>query len=83
MHHIMPFVVIGAALGAIFATQDKGKAKAEGKTKVRPVLRSLVKGGLVAKRKIDSYRTAAVSGAQKLVEEARAELDHPTTEHAA
>ena len=83
MHHIMPFVVIGAALGAISATQSKGKTKDEVKGKVRPVLRSLVKGGLVAKRKIDSYRTAAVSEAQKLVEEARAELDHPTTEHAA
>ena len=83
MHHIMGFVVIGAALGAITATQSKGKAKAEVKGKVRPVLRSLVKGGLVAKRKIDSYRTAAVSEAQKLVEEARAELDQPPTEHAA
>jgi hypothetical protein len=75
MHHIMGFVVIGAALGAISAAGGKGK--------VRPVLRSLVKGGLVAKRKIDSYRTAAVSEAQKLVEEARAELDQPSTEHAA
>jgi hypothetical protein len=83
MHHIMPFVVIGAALGVISATQSKGKVKDEVKGKVRPVLRSLVKGGLVAKRKIDSYRTAAVSEAQKLVEEARAELDHPATEHAA
>jgi hypothetical protein len=83
MHHIMPFVVIGAVLGAISATQGKGKSKAEGKGKVRPVLRGLVKGGLVAKRKIDSYRTAAVSEAQKLVEEARAELDQPSTEHAA
>ena len=83
MHHILGFVVIGAALGAIFATQSKGKAKAEVKTKVRPVLRSLVKGGLVAKRKVDAYRAAAVSEAQKLVEEARAELDEPTTEHEA
>jgi len=83
MHHIMGFVVIGAALGAIAATQSKGKAKAEVKTKVRPVLRSLVKGGLVAKRKVDAYRAAAVSEAQKLVEEARAELDEPTTEHVA
>jgi hypothetical protein len=83
MHHILGFVVIGAALGAISATQSKGKAKAEVKTKVRSVLRSLVKGGLVAKRKVDAYRAAAVSEAQKLVEEARAELDEPTTEHVA
>jgi hypothetical protein len=72
MHHIIGFVVIGAALGGISATGGKGK--------VRPVLRSLVKGGIVAKRKVDAYRAAAVSEAQKLVEEARAELDQPSTE---
>jgi hypothetical protein len=72
MHHIIGFVVIGAALGGISATGGKGK--------VRPVLRSLVKGGIVAKRKVDAYRAAAVSEAQKLVEEARTELDQPTTE---
>jgi hypothetical protein len=82
MHHIIGFVVIGAALGAISATQSKGKAKAEVKTKVRPVLRSLVKSGILVKRKINSYRTTAVSEAQKLVDEARAELDQPT-EHGA
>jgi hypothetical protein len=47
------------------------------------MLRGLVKGGIVAKRKIDAYRAAALSEAQKLVDEARAELDQPKTEHQA
>jgi hypothetical protein len=75
MHHIAGFVVIGAAVAGISATGGKGK--------VRPVLRRLVKAGIVAKRKIDAYRAAAASEAQKLVEEARAELDQPRTEHEA
>jgi hypothetical protein len=74
MHHIIGFFLIGA-LGGISATGGKGKG--------RPVLRSLVKGGIVAKRKIDTYRAATVLGAQKLVDEARAELDQPRTEHQA
>jgi len=76
MHHIIGFVVIGAALGGISAAGG-------GKGKVRPVLRNLVKSGIVARRKIEAYRTAAVSEAQKLVDEARAELDQPRTEHQA
>jgi hypothetical protein len=85
MHHIIGYVAIGAALGGISATRSKGKSevKAEVRAKVRPVLRSLVKGGIMAKRKIDAYRAAAVSETQKLVEEARAELDQPSTEHGA
>ncbi|MCU1299550.1 MAG: hypothetical protein JWO91_3828 [Acidobacteriaceae bacterium] len=73
MHHIAGFVVIGAALTGISAVGDKAK--------IRPVLRNLVKSGIVAKRKVDAYRAAAVSEAQKLVDEARAELDQPRTEH--
>jgi hypothetical protein len=75
MHHIAGFVVIGAAVAGISATGGRGK--------VRPVLRRLVKAGIVAKRKIDAYRAVAASEAQKLVEEARAELDQPRTEHEA
>jgi hypothetical protein len=71
MHHIIGFAVVGAALGGVAATGSKGKA--------RPALRSLVKGGIVAQRKINSYRAAALSEAQKLVNEARAELDQPRT----
>jgi hypothetical protein len=77
MHHIIGYIgyiLIGAALGGVSATEGKGKS--------RPVLRNLVKGGILAKRKIEGYRAAAVSGAQKLVDEARAELDQPT-EHGA
>jgi hypothetical protein len=71
MHHIIGFVLIGAALGGVSVTRRKGK--------VRPALRSLVKGGIVAQRKINAYRAAALSGAQKLVDEARVELDQPRT----
>jgi hypothetical protein len=71
MHHILGFVVIGAALSGVSATGSKGK--------VRPALRSLVKGGIVVQRRINAYRAAALSEAQKLVDEARAELDQPRT----
>jgi hypothetical protein len=71
MHHIIGFAVVGAALGGISATGSKSK--------VRPALRGLVKGGIVAQRKINAYRAAALSEAQKLVDEARAELDQPRT----
>ena len=85
MHHIIGYVAIGAALGGISATRSKGKAEVEAKVKakVRPVLRSLVKSGIVAKRKFDAFRAAAVSEAEKLVDEARAELDKPKTEQEA
>jgi hypothetical protein len=75
MHHLIGFVIAGAVLGGISATESKSK--------VRPMVRNLVKGGIVAKRKIDVYRAAAVSEAQKLVDEARAELDKPRTRHKA
>jgi hypothetical protein len=71
MHHLIGFAVFGAVLGGISATGNKSK--------VRPIVRNLVKGGIVAKRKIDVYRAAAISEAQKLVDEARAELDKPKT----
>ena len=71
MHHIIGFAVIGAALGGISATRSKAK--------FRPALRSVVKGGIVAQRKLNAYRVAALSEAQKLVDEARAELDRPRT----
>jgi hypothetical protein len=71
MHHIIGFAVVGAALGGMSATGNKSK--------VRPALRNLVKGGIVAQRKINAYRATAVSEAQKLVDEARAELDQPRT----
>ena len=70
MHHIIGFVVVGAALGVVSASGNKGK--------VRPALRNLVKGGIVAQRRFSAYRATALSEAQKLVDEARAELDQPT-----
>jgi hypothetical protein len=70
MHHIIGLVVVGAALGGVSASASKGKA--------RPVLRNLVKGGIVAQRRFNAYRETALSEAHKLVDEARAELDQPT-----
>jgi hypothetical protein len=69
MHHILGLVVVGAALGGVSASAGKGKA--------RPVLRNLVKGGIVAQRRLSAYRATALAEAQKLVDEARAELDQP------
>jgi hypothetical protein len=70
MHHIIGFLVVSAALGGVSASASKGKA--------RPALRNLVKGGITAQRRFSAYRAAALSEAQKLVNEARAELDQPT-----
>jgi hypothetical protein len=75
MHHIAGYILVAAALGGVSAAGGKGKA--------RPVLRRLVKGGIVAKRKIDAYRAAVVAETQKLVREASAELDQPRAEHQA
>jgi len=40
------------------------------------VLKKVVKGGILAKRKIEAVGGAAVEEAQKLIEEARADLKH-------
>jgi hypothetical protein len=69
MHHIIGLAIVGAALGGVTANTSKGK--------VRPALRTLVKGGIVAQRRFNAYRETAVSEAQKLLDEARAELDQP------
>jgi hypothetical protein len=75
MHHIVGFVLFSAAAMGLSASREKSK--------IRPVLRSLVKSGIVAKRKLDAYRAAAVSETEKLVSEARAEIDKPKTEREA
>jgi hypothetical protein len=75
MHHIVGFVLFSAAAMGISASREKSK--------IRPMLRSLVKSGIVAKRKLDAYRAVAVSEAEKLVAEARAEVDKPKTEQEA
>jgi len=44
------------------------------------MVRKLVKGGIVAKRKIQAVGNAAIAETQKLVDEARADLDRAGTE---
>jgi hypothetical protein len=65
MHHIIAAAVAGSVVGG--ATTARGR--------LRPVLRSAIKGGIVAKRKIQAYGAAALAETHKLVDEARAELN--------
>lgn len=65
MHHVIGAVLVGVAAGTV-----TGK-----RTQVRPVVRGLVKGGIVAKRRIQAVTATAISETHKLVEEARADLD--------
>jgi hypothetical protein len=70
MHHIIGTLVIGA-----FAGGTAGRS-----ISLRPTVRGFVKSGIVAKRKLQAAGTAALGEVQKLVEEARADLDRPGTE---
>jgi hypothetical protein len=47
----------------------------------RPLVRRLVKGGIVAKRKLQAMGASAIAETQKLVDEARADLDQATEMH--
>jgi hypothetical protein len=69
MHHVIGTIVIGAI--AAGTTRNPG---------VRSGLRWLVKGGIVAKRKVESLGAAAAEKAREIVDEARADLDEPGTE---
>jgi hypothetical protein len=71
MHHIIGGVVIGAVL-----------ASGSTRRRLRPALLGIVKGGLVAKRKLEAAAAKAMDETHKLVDEARAELDHTPTEPA-
>jgi hypothetical protein len=70
MHHVIGAMVVGAIAGG--ATRNR--------IQMRSGLRRLVKGGIIAKRKVQTLGTTAVDEARKLVEEARADLDQPGTE---
>jgi hypothetical protein len=70
MHHVIGAVLVGVAAGTV-----TGK-----RTQVRPVVRGFVKSGIVAKRKIQAVAANAIAETQKLVDEARAELDQTGTE---
>jgi hypothetical protein len=71
MHHIIGGVVIGAVLGGVSI-----------RSRLRPALLGIVKGGIVAKRKLEAAAVEAMEQTHKLVDEARAELDHTHTEDA-
>jgi hypothetical protein len=70
MHHLIGTLVIGALAGGL-----AGRG-----ARVRPAVRKVVKGGIVAKRKIDAVTASAWDEMQKLVDEARADLDQAGTE---
>ena len=70
MHHVIGTLLIGAVAGGVAGNRDKR----------RPLVRKLVKGGIVAKRKLQAVGATAIAETQKLVDEARAELDQPGPE---
>jgi hypothetical protein len=70
MHHVIGTLFIGVAAGSMTGNRAK----------LRPIVRGLVKGGIVAKRKVQCVANTAIAETQKLVEEARADLDRPETE---
>jgi hypothetical protein len=70
LHHIIAPLVVGAFAGGVAGDRERR----------RPVIRSIVKCGIVAKRKVEATGAAVVAETRKLVEEARAELDQPGME---
>jgi hypothetical protein len=70
MCHIAGALIVGALAGT-------GAGKPAG---LRPLVRGIVKQGLVAKRKVESASVALTAEARKIVEEARLELDQAGTE---
>jgi hypothetical protein len=66
MHHVIGALAIGA-LGGVSIQRIK----------VRPAMRSLVKAGIVAQRRLEEIGSAARAQVHELVEEARADLDSP------
>jgi hypothetical protein len=65
MHHLIGALVIGAVAGKVAG--DSGRS--------RPLVRRIVKGGIVAKRKLEAVGASAIAETRKLVDEARADLD--------
>lgn len=69
MHHVIGTLLIGAVAGGVAGNRDRR----------RPLVRKIVKGGIVAKRKLQAAGAAAIAETQRLVDEARAELDQAET----
>jgi hypothetical protein len=72
MHHLIAAVFAGSIFGGAASSQ---------RVKVRSALRQVIKGGIVAKRKMEAFGAAAAAETHKLVEEAQAELGKETPEH--
>jgi hypothetical protein len=70
MHHFIGAFLIGALAGGA-----AGRSAA-----LRRALRKIVKGGITAKRKMEAMTAIGRAEIQKLVEEARADLDRAGTE---
>ena len=70
MCHIVGAMIVGAAAGTA-ARKPAG---------LRPVVRGIIQGGLIATRKVKSAGEAVAKEAHKIVEEARLELDQAGTE---
>ena len=62
------------AIGALFIGAIAGGVTGN-RVQLRPIVRELVKGAIVAKGKIQATCATAIAETQKLVEEARADLD--------
>ena len=67
MHHVIGALLVGAVAGGVAGNRDRR----------RPLVRRLVKGGIMAKRKLQAAGATAIAKTQKLMDEARAELDQP------
>jgi hypothetical protein len=70
MHHVIGALLIGAIGGSATGNFERR----------RRIARTLIKGGIIAKRRIEAAGASALAETKKLVEEARTDLDHPGTE---
>lgn len=70
MHHILGAFVIGAIGGGVAGNSRR----------LRPTLRTIVKVGIVAKRRAEAAGAAVAAETRKIVNEAQADLDRSETE---
>jgi len=69
MCEVVGALIVGAVAGTAAGTAASKPAG------LRPMVRGMVKRGLIAKRKVESVSAAVAVEARKIVEEARLELD--------
>jgi len=74
VHHVIGALLIGTFAGGVAG------GVAGNRDKRRPLVRKLVKGGIVVKRKLQAAGETAIVETRKLVDEARADLDRAVTE---